>query len=505
MGKSPAKVVLCVPYEYPPGLDLGLAYLGTSLRRAGIEVKILELVPWLLPFDKFAEWLNRERPPVLGFKVWTNAVRLARSYLKVIREVLPKSVVIIGGPHVTGARASALEHLEFADYAIAGEAERALPMLVSELLRGRPARKSVLAKIPGLVLQGRDGNFHVNTLDFPEDLDSIGPPAWDLLDFEQYLEMEQRAGKNGFSTAELNWLHIQAVRGCPNHCTYCMNLNQKPRWHSTEFVARQVELLKQKYGIRRFCFADDNLTADRNYAMALFDKIKSLDMKWDASVGLDLRTLDTELVKSMLESGCTRISLGVESGSDRLLKRMARPHRARDMSKTIKAIRRAGAGDITALMMLGFPGETDRDVLDTISLLRQMDVDDIWVNLFTPYPGIPITRKLALNHKLPNLDYRNLSHESVSMGTGHIPGWRLELYYIAYYAAFYSRPSRLFKLIQKQGVFEITMKSAVLAAHALVFGKGPTRDLFRSKRIAALRKGYNNNNKRRRNAVDFDD
>ena len=483
-----ASILLANPFPYPPGVDLGLGYLATALRRSGYDVRILELAPSVQTPADFAARLRREPPDCIGFKVWSSALPEVRRYLDAAREAAPEVPVVLGGPHATGTGAAVLEQFGEVAFAFSGEAELGLPRLVREILRGGTPRGSVLARIPGLIWRARDG-VRVNDQAFPEDLDALGAPAWDLFDFDMYFGFD-RASHETLDALRFNWLHVQSTRGCPHHCTYCLApqlAGHRIRKHSPGAMAAQLTELRDRYGVRFFSFADDNLTYDRPFAVDLFEHLEPLGLRWTCnSNGVEFKTLDEDMVRRMVRSGCEKITVGVESGSERVLKLMGRHYTQQDVHAAVARIRKASDVWLTAFILMGFPGETDDDVRQTLSLISRLDIDQIYVNLFTPWPGTPITKKLQREGWLKSSDLSRQWYQTATMSTQDMPRWRLELYFYLAQLVFYGRPTRMWCNLRRAGLAKLSYEAYLItrkvlrprspeAIHfgRLRFGKGP--------------------------------
>ncbi|NOZ86514.1 MAG: B12-binding domain-containing radical SAM protein [Deltaproteobacteria bacterium] len=449
-------VVLGCPFPRPYGIDLGLGYLATALRRNGLAVEIEDLCrPFSSP-KSFAAKVAVSRPKVVGFKVWTPALGLVRKYVRAVREAVPGVQLIVGGPHVTAVGRGVFEDISSGgiDYAFRGEAEEGLPVLVREVLRGKSPRKNVLQGIPGLIWRD-EGRVRSNSQSFVENLDDLGSPAWDLFDFDRYHNLKSYSLSRG-GTSGISWFHVQATRGCPNHCTYCLAprlAGSRLRKHSPGVLASQLENLRKSHGVTHVAFADDNLTQDREYALSLFSKIGGTGVSWDCtSNGVDFRTIDRELVKAMISAGCTAITFGVESGSEHVLKLMNRNYSPKDVKRAIREVRAAGNLWLESFFIIGFPGETSRDILDTLHLVATLDVDQANFNLFTPWPGIPITRKLQREGKLSEVLPSQAWYEKPTKYKGSLSPWQQGLYFVGAHVVFYSRPSRLLRILHKLGL-----------------------------------------------------
>jgi radical SAM superfamily enzyme YgiQ (UPF0313 family) len=214
-------------------------------------------------------------------------------------------------------------------------------------------------------------------------LDKLGIPAWDLIKPYEYPEAQHGAFFKNFPIAP-----ITITRGCPYSCTFCAGnfISGKIfRKRSARHVVEEIKTLHDKYGIREIHITDDNFTLDKDFAKDVLRHIKQMDFKisWSVPNGIRAESLDEELLSLMKETGLYLISLGIESGSDRILKLMKKNTTTSLMKDTIERIRKFDI-DIAGFFIIGFPGETLGDIERTIQF--SLDLDIIRANFFTYLP-----------------------------------------------------------------------------------------------------------------------
>ena len=129
------KILLMTPLtsfvDHPPNIpDLGIAYLTSSLKNRGYEVHIRD---WNADpsVDNFRKWLKENQPAVVGIKIFTKDVAAAQKTIRIIRETLQGTTIVIGGPHPSASEpADLMDDLIDCDFAIRGEAEESLLSLI---------------------------------------------------------------------------------------------------------------------------------------------------------------------------------------------------------------------------------------------------------------------------------------------------------------------------------------------------------------------------------------
>ena len=152
------------------------------------------------------------------------------------------------------------------------------------------------------------------------DLDSLPFPARDLVPFEEYLK------RSGGRWIRMGARVVSVITswGCPYRCTFCSVYRvagRKYRRRSPENVLDEIEELVKRYHAIVIAFEDDNLTADRKRAMALFEKIarKFPKLQWITPNNVSIKNLDFDLLKLMKASGCRSVNLAFESGDADIL------------------------------------------------------------------------------------------------------------------------------------------------------------------------------------------
>ena len=167
-------------------------------------------------------------------------------------------------------------------------------------------------------------------------------------------------------------------------------------------------MLYNDHGIREFHIVDDNFTQDIDYAKNIVRGI--IGLKLDVSLampnGIRMDYLDDELLRLLKEAGLYVVSIAVESGNDKILKAMRKGTTVKKMRLDIERIARNGL-DIAAFFILGFPGETEETIKDTIKLSLELPL--IRANYFTylPLPGTESYRLLEESGEISKVDWDN--------------------------------------------------------------------------------------------------
>jgi anaerobic magnesium-protoporphyrin IX monomethyl ester cyclase len=330
-------------------------------------------------------WLETERrifaasPDVIGITCNSgnmDAARLLISRLK--SHGLP---IILGGSHPTVLPEQSINYTG-ADMVAMGEGEHTLRNVMNAVQQGGD-----FSKIPSLAWK-RNGNVTVNSRgDLIKDIDGLPLPDRSLIDRSAYF-------------GEV----IMTGRGCPFDCAYCASRNiwgKRVRLRSVESVIHELEILKKEAdtpnarpGRWVVKILDDTFTVNRKRTLDLLDRIVDRRFnRFEFTGGVRADTLDEVTVQKMAAANFRRVTLGVESGSPRILKMIRKGETNEDVRRAIGLLRGAGIYS-HAFFMIGLPGETLEDIELTKKLIMEVRPDHVEINMVTPYPGTDIFQKL---------------------------------------------------------------------------------------------------------------
>ena len=429
---------------WPP---LGLAYLAASL--PDHQVEICDALARGMGVQELVDQVVRAGPDVVGFSTLTQALPSTRACVEGIRAAAPRVITMMGGPHVSGDPRGTFRYIEDLDYGLRGEADHALPLLLELLQAGRLA-PGELSRVPGLVFR-RGEEVRVGRVAQVPDLDALPRPARHLL-------MEDRYPRNMlFRLGPRPHAMLSVTRGCPRRCEFCGTASITGpglRRRDLQDVLDEVLELRARLGVRTLLIVDDNLTADRQYAMELFELLASRapGLAWTPMHGLRLDTLDEQLVRAMERSGCFFFYCGVESGSQRVLDLMGKGTTVERVQAAVAMVRRVSRIKVGGFFVLGYPGETPRDVRRTVSLARRLGLDRAVFLPVTFSPGSPIFFRAEEDGVIPD---RRLLDYSVTDGyrlvgrtldRPQIPLTHLKYLHLWAYASFYLSPWRLWRM-----------------------------------------------------------
>jgi radical SAM superfamily enzyme YgiQ (UPF0313 family) len=210
--------------------------------------------------------------------------------------------------------------------------------------------------------------------------------------------------KNQYVTAHATF----ATMGCRNACRFC----SIAKFHGSRFFTRPVEDVVEEVGAFEspfFMFVDDNLTMDRDYAMALFEGLAPLGKRWVTQASLTIAE-DEDLLAAMQRAGCTGVFVGLETFNPEALasqqKAFNTPAKYRE---AVAAFHRHGMY-VEAGVMVGFDHDTLEVFRDTLKALERARIDAIQLAIVTPLPGTPLHEAMEeriVDRNWEHYDYRH--------------------------------------------------------------------------------------------------
>ncbi|GBU23212.1 hypothetical protein R80B4_03128 [Fibrobacteres bacterium R8-0-B4] len=396
--------IFCGSLAYPSGprfgLPLSLLYLGASLIEAGHEVALYDALIDIdadlrgirpdgdgnyhigASYESIGRKVKDIAPDIVGItNPFSDFLRCAVETAVAVKSALPSVPIIVGGPHATSDPSAFLYGGSPVDYVMRAECESAIVEFLKALNEGSP-----LSSVPNLAYL-RDGKVVTNAFAaFIDDLDSLPLPAYHLADVEKTFAFVKAGFPSRFSF-EYPGAHrevsIITSRGCPYDCVFCGNhlhMGRKWRHHSVGYIMRHIEFLTVKYGVRHFHIEDDNLGMNPARFEELLDALitKNLGITWDTPNGIRADRIDAKIIAKAKVSGCTYLIFGVESGNQRVLDEVV--NKKLDLNAVTKIARIAYRHrlDVHAFYVVGFPGETAKEIHDTfrfaLRLLARYDV-----------------------------------------------------------------------------------------------------------------------------------
>ncbi len=347
------------PWLAPPLNLLTIA----ALTPGDIEVKVIDEHYENIDFDEAFD--------LVGITAMTQ--QAFRAY-EIAGEFRKRNVpVVMGGIHAAVLPLEALEHV---DTVFIGEAEDTWGIFLEDFKAGsekqtyRPHHHFDLSKAP--------------------------VPKYDLLNFTAFRD----------SDSYFNYIPIQATRGCPHDCSFCVVTKLyggKIRKKSISHVIEEIEYLQNFNKDSLILFADDNLFVDKKYAKELLKALIPLKIKYFAQTDISIAE-DDELLRLAYQSGCHIAFIGFESLRPDSLGEINKNHwKMKQVAKYTENIKKIQENGIVAFgaFVVGFEND-DLDVFDEIGDFTIRNNMPGQFTLATPIPGSRLYQTLYTEGKLFN-------------------------------------------------------------------------------------------------------
>lgn len=378
----------------PP--PIGLSYVASATRRAGHNVRFLDLLTAPAPRTLLREALREFRPDVVGIsvrnidnvicqRVHSHFGELSQ-FLDIVRKTTSGQIpIVLGGPAISVLGARAFRRLD-ADYAVRGEGEIVFPALLEAIAAGRDP-----SGIAGVCVRSDSAP----TAGAPARLPEFGASGMqDWIDWRPYR-------RHGGTFA------IQTKRGCPMPCNYCAYPDiegRSFRRRAAEDVVDEIEAVQKSIAPRGFEFVDSTFNLPESHAMAICEEILRRGLKVNlTTMGINPHATSAELFAIMKRAGFNSMMITPETGDDSMLRNLEKGFTMEDVRRTAHLARRSGIHS-TWFFMLGGPGETRASVDETLRFVEQELKDRCFLSVFmTGIRMLPGTR-LAQTHASPDAD-----------------------------------------------------------------------------------------------------
>jgi radical SAM superfamily enzyme YgiQ (UPF0313 family) len=364
-----------------PTLPLGLACVATATRKAGHDVAMVDLMVEKDTQSVLKEAIEGFRPEIIGISVRNiddQNMENPRFLLDPVKEIvsgcrsLSEAKIVLGGAGYSIFPESALSFLG-ADMGIQGEGEVVFPDLIERLEQG-----AGLSGLPGLYLSGH--GLQCKRM-FAKNLDTLPLPDIDLLSLP--------------SQKEELWMPVQTRRGCPLSCSYCSTgtiEGRVLRRHSPEAIVQWIARWREA-GVHQFYFVDNTFNLPPSHAKEICRKLidHGLNTRWSSI--LYPKHVDKELVGLMVRAGCEQVSMGFESGSERILKNMNKRFTLKEVRQISEMLSEHGIRRM-GFLLLGSPGETRGSAEESLVFADSLKLDTLKITTGVRiYPHTSLAKK----------------------------------------------------------------------------------------------------------------
>jgi anaerobic magnesium-protoporphyrin IX monomethyl ester cyclase len=362
---------------------LGVMHLSTALKAAGHETKMLFVPDPRLPIQ-----LKRYDPDVVCYSLTTGAHTAVAGLNRIVKKIIPRAFAVAGGAHPSVVP-EFLENESSFQALCRGEGEQAFVDLVDALATGGD-----LTCIPNIWYRDEHGVIHENAVrPLVNDLDSLGfcdrSLVYDASDV--YRNSDRKV--------------IKTDRGCPMNCSFCFHHawkhkiygvgnNEYVRRRSVSHVIEEALSIRDKYPMRFVHFLDDIFNINNGW-------LEEFAERWPKEVGLPfdailMANMVTERhVRWLRQAGCVYARIAFEAADDHMRNAVMRKNTTRaQLVRAAELIRSQGIR-LGSLNMLGGPGASLDDDMETVLLNIECKVDHPLASLLQPYPMTDINEMTA--------------------------------------------------------------------------------------------------------------
>lgn len=314
----------------------------------------------------------------------------ALNILKEIKKRLPKLITVVGGAHVTVRPEETLRN-PCVDFVVLGEGEKTVGELFDCI-----SRNGDLGAVKGIGFKDNGAQRITPARELIRNLDDLPFPALNLMPMEKYFQAyDQKRSQRKAYIYNKRWTTVITSRGCPMNCIFCsvhLTMGKMFRPRSPENVVAEMERDYQQFGIRHFNLEDDNMTWNTERFERICDLIveKNLKISWSAPNGIRADRINEELVRKMKLSGCRRVFVAPESGSQRVLNEVIdKRMKLQDIENAVEIFAKNGI-EVDLSFVIGLPGETKEEIWESINFakkLRQKGASVAGFNIATPLYG----------------------------------------------------------------------------------------------------------------------
>lgn len=384
-------LVMFAPYRT---VQMQIAALSAFLKECGCEVSYLELIIFSGDtLEKFKAAIKtavlKSQPDLVGFSSYDMNYHLIVEAARYIKGIRPDTKIIVGGHNATLAPDDYMQ-IDAVDYVCLGEGEPVLNDLLCAMSLGGD-----METIKGLYFRRSDKKIIRNPArNLVEDLDVL--PNLDRM----IVDAQQR---------EIDYLPMFVGKGCPYSCTYCANNDMKNiypnqnkyvRYRSPENIINEIMECKKNYEFKYVYFYDDIFAFDYKWLEKFGELYRASfrDMPFHCLLRPEIAT-NEKCLKLLHDAGCNAISMGVESGSEKFRRLiLGRKMTNETMIKAAKAIKKYGM-ELYAFMMVGLPGETFFDMLQSLWLNFKIGAKGVQTGIYYPIKKTALYR-YCVEHNL---------------------------------------------------------------------------------------------------------
>jgi len=390
-------------YSFHPPLNL--AILASYIGKEGIQTRIFDYEIENYDNNILLNRIESNSPVAVGLTAYTNTINNAHMIAGDIKREFPELPLIIGGPHSTAIPYETLEEFPFFDIVVIGEGEETLLYLLKSFLANSP-----IQNIKGIAYRKKDRIIIGHKRELISDIDTIPFPKREMI----ITDRNDRHFSRGILMSNKYIASMYTSRGCAFDCIFCaVNRSysgdiKRIRFRSVENVNEEIVLCAKKYGYRHICFQDDSFTLNKTRLYPIADKLKELCLTWNCDVRSN--AIDRDTLVYMKKCGCVKVSIGVESGSQKVLDLIQKKITVEQVKNAFRLCHEVGIKIKEGTFIIGsHPDETIEDIEKTMALIREIKPDFVSLSIGVPFPGTELRLIMQERNLIESNDWQKYS------------------------------------------------------------------------------------------------
>lgn len=390
-----------------------LAQIAALLKENGHKVDLIDANCLNLTIEETKDLIsNNDKLDVVIFRFTPTTLNDDMKIASLAKQIDPNICTIAMCWTLRDFAEDVLKGTSDLDIYVIGEPLISIPNILNSL------READLIQVPGIVFK-KDGEIiksQVSAQDF--NYDNMPMPAYDLLPSLDKYYVRTKHG-SPYTT-------IHTSKGCPYGCIYCTVAGTKWNPRSASMVFQEIKYLYEKHGVKTVSFFDETFTHDRDRVIDICNRMidEKINIKWYCNTRSN--KVDLDLLKLMKRAGCEGMSLGIESGSQKLLNNAKKGTTVEQNEHAIRVAKKAGIKTYCSFMF-GLPGENWDMVNETIDFVKRTLPNGAQFNVVVPYPGTKLLDiAIEKNWISENIDWTNLYQHISTMRTDDLTSDELE-------------------------------------------------------------------------------
>lgn len=338
--------------------NAAIAYLGTFLHRRGFSFDYINYIED--EYDLFVEKLNNKNIESVAISTtYCLDNETVKKLVKLVRDIDPTVKIILGGPHIANLLKYTndkeilnimLRRISADFYVNSFQGETALVNILLSLRGELP-----IHQVANIYYRSEDNYISTETYEEDNKLEE------NMVDWSLFADRVSEV------------VPVRTAISCPFSCAYCNHpINAGAyRFVSVEAIEKELDSIKNIQNIRYIDFVDDTFNVPQKRFKDILRMIirNKYNFKWFSYIRCQF--IDDETVRLMKESGCMGSMLGIESGSQEMLNTMNKLVTVEELKRGVDLLNHYNI-PTAALFFIGFPGETQDTVNQTIRFIEDI-------------------------------------------------------------------------------------------------------------------------------------